>query len=345
MESDPIIHADAVAYLERGGRPFNNVCVVGASGLLGSYLLDFISDVNIMTGTQSRVLGFSRTTNNHLLGLRVRSGLSLKPIDSLEDELAKLDNIHVIHAASPASPEKMNDTRSLFESNYVLTERISTCLEKSGGRMTYFSSGEVYGDSPEVPTAESGYSGFDHLGARGFYPEIKRFSELLIKEWSARTGIPATALRIFHTFGPGLRADDTRIFAEAIFNAALGGNIRLRSDGSSRRSFLYTSDLAEAIQVVAQSNTFEAFNVCGSQELSILEFANKVAEQQPGCKVELYEGSSVQEKLESPIKRGLADTSKLRELGWKQGVGISDAISRTMRSVQARANYAQGSNK
>jgi nucleoside-diphosphate-sugar epimerase len=232
----------------------------------------------------------------------------------------------------------MNDKASLFETNFLLTELIFRSLEKAGGRLTYFSSGEVYGDNPIVPTSERDYSGFDHLGERGYYPEIKRFTELLIKSWSDQTHIPATILRIFHTFGPGLRQDDNRIFADAIRSAAAGRDIRLHSDGSARRSFLYTSDLAEAIGITLADESFDVFNVCGFPELSILEFASIVAEQVEGCRV--VRDDSVDSGIfpQSPIKRGLADVTKLKSLGWSQKVSVNEAVSRTISSLRFRAN-------
>jgi len=334
---DPVIHSDALAYLGAGGKPFGETAIVGASGLLGSYLADFISEVNLASGNNGRVFAFSRSATEHLRNLNLRENFRWFPISSLEEKAAEMSNVHFIHAASPASSAKMNDKASLFEANFLMTEMILRSIEKAGGRLTYFSSGEVYGDNPIVPTSEGDYGGFDHLGERGYYPEIKRFSELLIKSWSDQKQIPATVLRIFHTFGPGLRHDDNRIFADAIRSASAGKDIKLHSDGSARRSFLYTSDLAEAISTTRANEKFDVFNVCGSPELSVLEFATLVAEQVEGCRVvrDNYMGSDLFPR--SPIMRGLANVTKLEGLGWLQKVSVTEAIIRTISSLRFRA--------
>lgn len=338
MEFDPVIHSDTLAYLGNGGEPFGETAIIGASGLLGSYLADFISGVNLASGNNSRVFAFSRSQTEHLQSLSSREGFSLFPISSLEEKATEMSNVHFIHAASPASSAKMNDKASLFETNFLMTQLILRSLENAGGRLTYFSSGEVYGDNPTVPTSEGDFGGFDHLGERGYYPEIKRFSELLIKSWSDQTHVPATILRIFHTFGPGLKEDDNRIFADAIRSAAAGKDIRLHSDGSARRSFLYTSDLAEAISVTMANERFDVFNVCGFPELSVLDFALLVAEQVEGCRVVRDDSADTGLIPQSPIRRGLADVTKLKSLGWSQKVSVKEAVSRTISSLRFRAN-------
>lgn len=337
IEFDPVIRQDAQEYLESGGDPFPNCAVLGASGLLGSYLLDFISTVNNLSAYQSSVIGFSRSMTPHLRSINSRPGVAIHDFRVLEEEGRKIDNLHIIHAASPASIKQVSsNSQSLIESNLLLTERLFQTLEGTGGRVTYFSSGEVYGNSPNLPTAESDYGGFDHLGSRGFYPEVKKFTELMTKLWGERTGVPVTILRIFHTFGPGLRADDNRIFADAIFSLVNGRDILLRTNGRARRSFMYTSDLANAVRCSWGDKQLEVLNVCGEPELSMLDFANLVSQNRPGCSVRTSSDGADSESLESPIMRGLGDTSRLRSFDWRPRVKIESAIAKTIESVEWR---------
>jgi UDP-glucuronate decarboxylase len=337
MATDPIILEDAKEYLQSGGLAFPNIAVLGCSGLLGSYLLDFASAVNMLLGVDSSVYGFSRSTTPHLASLKSRPGIFLHNIEELSSQLMPLSEIHIIHAASPASIKKIRmSTESLLESNVTLTERIFRILEKVQGSLTYFSSGEVYGDAPSIPTTEESYSGFDHLTPRGYYPEIKRFTELLSKIWSDSTEIPVSVLRIFHTFGPGVDASDDRIFSEAIHSLVNGKDIVLRSNGLAKRSFLYTSDLAWAIRTSISSSGFKVLNVGGTSEISILEFAKLVSTNRPSCNVILAETSFDRVTSESPILRGLGDISRLGEIGWRPRVSLETGIAKTIRSLEWR---------
>ena len=334
---DPIIVEDASEYLNSGGLSFSNTAIIGASGLLGSYLLDFISAVNAISGVKTSVLGFSRSTTPQLEGLKLRPGVFTHSMDAIEAELSCLGDVHVIHAASPASVSKITPSgQSLLESNVHLTERLFRVLDKMEGRLTYLSTGEVYGNQPNTPTLETDYSGFDHLDLRGFYPEVKRFSELLCRSWSNHSRIPVTVLRVFHTFGPGLRSDDTRIFADTIFSFVRGDNISLRSDGAARRSFMYSSDLASAVRLSSDSLGFEVFNVCGEPELSMVEFANLVAQNRGGCRVLTETGPHHSPMLESTIPRGQANTDRLRSLGWTPRTPVEEAVRKTISSVRWR---------
>jgi nucleoside-diphosphate-sugar epimerase len=336
-KSDPVILRDAEKYLKEGGSAFNNYVIIGAKGLLGSYLLDFMSQVNSILGVRTNTVGVVRSNSLYLKNLEKRSGVKIEGLDTLESKLLDLDDIHIIHAASPASVAKiMSDMSEILNSNIDLTERIFRILEKTGGRITYFSSGEVYGNSPNYPIIENNYSGFDHLSIRGFYPEVKRFTETKLRIWHELTKIPVTILRIFHTFGPGISADDERIFASTIFDLINKRSIFLNSQGRTRRSFLYSSDLAAGIKVSESNNQFDYFNIAGETEISILEFAQLVQKIDLKRKIEFI-GESIELPIHSsPISRGLADTSKLRNLGWNPNVSTFHAIEKTVESTRWR---------
>ena len=333
---DPIIQEDVENFLKLGGSQFGNCAILGSNGMLGSYLLDFISAVNLIQGSNAVTYGFSRTKNSYISKLALRPGVVLTEISNMRDIL-NTENVHVIHAASPASVNKVvGGVNSLIESNIQLTTMVQSYLEKIGGHFTFFSSGEVYGISPPYPTRENDYSVFDHLELRGYYPEVKKYAELQSKIWFENTDIPVSILRIFHTFGPGVHRDDTRIFASAIYDIAENRDIKLNSDGSAMRSFLYTSDLASAIQISSYQTGFQVYNVCGSEEISILKFANLVARNSTTCKVVPNSIPEVEQNKRSPIMRGIANTSRLSNLGWKPRVDIETAIDKTIRSLEWR---------
>ena len=258
-------------------------------------------------------------------------------LDQLEFELSFLQNIHIIHAASPASFSSISkDVASIIESNVLLTERLTSILERNGGKITFFSSGEVYGTSPKLPTKESDYAGFDHLLPFGIYPEVKKFAELKLRIWHEKTGIPVSILRIFHTFGPGIVESDTRVFSSVIYDLVNNRDIALNSSGEAQRSFLYTSDLAKAINILEPQAGFEVFNVAGDQEISILEFARLVSSHNTMSKVTFPSQSTEVSSIQNPIMRGLADTTKLKNLGWKPTTSMEQAITNTIESLMWR---------
>jgi UDP-glucuronate decarboxylase len=334
--NDPAILIDVQRYLESGGLPFGNCAILGANGMLSSYILDFISAVNASHGEKSLVFGFARSSSNFTKNLQIRSNVKLYPMSEMES-LLHLQNVNVFHAASPSSLSDLKkDKQALIESNIELTQTAHSILEKIGGRFTFFSSGEVYGHSPKIPTDESDYSSYDHLSVDGYYAETKRFSEMLSQIWSDKTRLPSTVLRIFHTFGPGIRRGDNRIFASAIFGMRDFNKINLNSNGLATRSFLYSADLVSAISTTSHLQGFQVFNVGGDEEITILKFANIIANYGENCEIVSSNPVLESELSNKKIKRGLADTSKLKSLGWNQKVAINEAIELTIQSSEWR---------
>ena len=104
---------------------------------------------------------------------------------------------------------------------------------------------------------------------------------------------------------------------------------------------MYSADLFSAVLTSSQLNGFQALNVAGESEISILDFASIAAGLSGGrCSVVVDEPKSDNHQAkasESPIMRGLADTTRLKALGWKQSVPINVAISRTTSSCRWRS--------
>jgi UDP-glucuronate decarboxylase len=335
-ETDPAIQVDAENYLASGGLPFGNCAILGANGMLSSYLLNFISAVNSSYGESSQIFGFARSGSNFTKKLETRSNIKMLHLSELES-IRELQDVHIIHAASPSSLSDLNQNKqALIESNINLTTNIHSHLEKTGGRLTFFSSGEVYGHNPKIPTKETDYSPFDHLSVEGYYAETKKFTEMLNQIWSDRTNLPVSILRIFHTFGPGIRRNDTRIFSSAIFGLLDSNKISLTSNGLTTRTFLYSGDLASAISITSKVGGFQVFNVGGNEEIKIIDFAKLISGFGQNCEVVCSDLTSDTILSNNKIKRGHADTHKLRTLGWKPNMKISDAISSTIRSAKWR---------
>jgi len=103
----------------------------------------------------------------------------------------------------------------------------------------YFSSGEVYGIVRDgtVPTAENEGGYLDPTDVRSCYGESKRMGETMCVSWAQQYGVPARIARPFHTYGPGMRLDDGRVFADFVRDILNGGPIVLHSEGMLGEAF------------------------------------------------------------------------------------------------------------
>jgi nucleoside-diphosphate-sugar epimerase len=99
---------------------------------------------------------------------------------------------------------------------------------------------------------------------------------------------------------------------------------------------MYTGDLASAISFTSKVGGFQVFNVAGNEEIKIIDFAKLISGFGQNCEVVCSDSTSDTILSNNKIKRGHADTRKLRTLGWKPNMKISDAISSTIRSAKWR---------
>jgi len=314
---------------------FEKVVILGCTGMLGNYFSNVMSHYYSKRNSlrAPSVLGVSRPSSKKCESIQENFPGVFKQIDysELPEMLRKAGNALVIHCASPSSIQEINiDPVGAVFTNLEITSTVARHLTDSGGHIAFLSSGEVYGDTAPTPTREADYSVFNHLSSRGAYPELKKSAEVILDSYSrAYPEISATSLRVFHTFGPGLRIDDPRIFGVVCKAIIEKTEINLNSDGATLRTFMYSRDLLSAILTTIGIPNFEVYNVAGNDCMSILDFCNLSLEFGVP-KVNLNVSSD-------PVPRnsqvGLADTSKLRALGWHPGVSTLEAIERTFLSL------------
>lgn len=320
---------------------YQNIMVTGATGMLGAYAVEFFCELSRQHGLNKQIVAMVRKSSPYLVALESHYADCLRVCyyEDITTVLLSSQNWLVVHAASPASPDQFeNDPFGLVATNIMMTLQVAEALRVAGGHLVYFSSGEVYGPNPKIPTSESDSSGFDHLGPRGSYPESKRSGELILQAFSSEYGFGATCLRIYHTFGPGIAINQSRIFSTVINSLVNQTPIVLRTAGEARRSFLYSLDLLNAVLICAESTGFKVANIAGDTEISIRQFAD-IASQLSGGASPVKVTATVVDKgtpTESPILRGSANTEVLRSLGWTPLVEIRDGLGRTVESVKWR---------
>lgn len=337
---DPTITSDANEYLASGDPHFlgDRLAITGASGMLGSYLLEFSLNVAWLTGNQIKVLAFSRSENSQINRLlqEFPSQLTVAGYGNIRQTLRDFNPMTVVHAASPASPENYSNVMGLIETNILMTSQILAALANTDSSLIFLSSGEVYGFDPPIPVREDCYSGFDHLSPRGAYPAAKQAAELLLSADPHARG-RKTALRVHHTFGPGVNLTQSRIFSSVITSILEGRDVRLRTDGSTRRSFLYALDFARALPLVAKVDGFSVFNIAGASALTMLDFAREaICLADPHLRIIVDESDSMPEALLAPVRTSMASTEKIGRLGWAQTVSLERGLERTLQSARWR---------
>ncbi len=222
----------------------------------------------------------------------------------------------VIHAASPASPKDYcADPVGTIKANTIATENL---LKSAKEGFLFLSSGE---SSLHLDT----------LDIRSCYGESKRMGEVICKAWWTQYHALTKIARISHTYGPGMRLDDGRVFADFTRDILNGGPIVMHSDGSARRPFLYLADAVEGIfTILLKGEPGEAYNLANPyQDASIAELANRLS-LLFHVPVERQDRGFVPSSIQGPMP----EISGLESLGWAPSTTIEEGFKRTVTSYR-----------
>jgi dTDP-glucose 4,6-dehydratase len=297
--------------------------ITGGAGFLGSHLCDYLIGHgwevicldNLVTGAASNV--------SHLLS-HPQFKFIAQDVTRYIEVAGPVD--YVLHFASPASPVdylklpiqtlKVGSLGTHNTLGLALSKQAKYCLA---------STSECYGDPEISPQPETYWGHVNPIGPRGVYDEAKRFAEAVTMAYHRAHGVDTHIVRIFNTYGPRMRLNDGRALPNFFYQALTGQPITVYGDGRQTRSFCYVSDLIEGIFRLMKSDEHEPVNIGNPQEITILEFAERVRAL-AGAEAPIVFRPLPQDDP----KRRCPDISKARRiLQWEPKVGLEEGLRLT----------------
>lgn len=257
------------------------VLVTGAAGFLGSHLVDRL------LAAGDRVVGIDNLatgSRNNLAHLSGESEFAFVEADvSLPWAWAKdIDKPDLImHFASPASPvDYGREPLATMAVNAIGAMHGVELARRTGARLLFASTSEVYGDPLEHPQPESYWGNVNPVGVRACYDEGKRYAEAYITSAIRKDGIDARIVRIFNTYGPRMQPGDGRVIPNFCLAALRGEPLTVYGNGSQTRSFCFVSDLTEGVLRLAKGEALKGkvVNIGNPDEFTISELAQIVSE-------------------------------------------------------------------
>lgn len=319
------------------------VLITGAAGLLPAYMVETILYLNHRKGYNTKVLALVRNLDN-----------ARKRFDHHQDNpflhLVQHDiclpyktdePIHyIIHAASQAQPKQFGiDPVGTILPNVVGTNHLlSLAFEKNVDSFLFFSTFGVYGYIPpeQYPLSENNFGSMDPMVVNHCYLESKRMGENLCASWLYQYGVPVKVVRPLIVYGPGLKSDDGRSFADFITKIVRGQDIELYSSGLAKRSYCYIADATAGFYtVLLKGQEGEAYNVGDTNEISVFDLAHYLTDTvfaDRGLKVVRKEDPNPA-SLRVQFDRSAADVSKLKALGWDVHFSLEDGFRRSVESI------------
>ena len=327
--------------LKDNGVDGKSFLITGASGLIGSYLVDALVYHARFNGAKNRIYALGRSEAK----LKERFAYADGEVNLVSADIcAELDDSvnydYIIHAASNADP----GTYARYPVETIQTNILGThnCLKYAhshpGTRMLLTSTMEVYGAMDKNGAIQEDEAGVvDFNTVRAGYPESKRVSELLVRSYAEEYGTDALIARLGYIYGPTMTKADNKAVAQFIRSMIEKKDIVLKSEGLQNRSYCYVADTVNAILfVLFKGEKAQAYNV--ANELSTTTIANlaKTAASIAGAKVIFDLPTELEKKGFSPTRDAVLSENKLKALGWQGQYTLAEGLSRTAQILNSK---------
>lgn len=258
------------------------VLITGGAGFIGSHL----SDAYLKRGDEVFCLDdLSTGSFENIAHLKPHPRFRYT-IDSVHNvpvcaELVDQCDV-VVHLAAAVGVKLIVESPvRTIETNVRGTEVILNLANKKKKKVLVASTSEVYGLSTEVPFREDGnlVMGATTKG-RWSYACSKAIDEFLALAYWREKKLPTVVVRLFNTVGPRQTGQYGMVIPTFVRQALAGRPITVYGDGKQTRCFGYVGEVVVALMQLmdAEEAVGQVFNIGSSEEVSILEVAERVKE-------------------------------------------------------------------
>ena len=307
--------------------PGQMTLVTGGAGFIGSHLCtrllergDWVVCIdNLSSGFRGNIgvlAGNSRFT------FREGDVTDSATFDGLE-AVSRIYNL-----ACSASPRFYQaDPVATMKTSVLGAINVLELARRTGARVLQTSTSEIYGD-PLVHPQTEGYRGnVNPIGIRACYDEGKRAAETLFFDYHRTYGIDIAVVRIFNTYGPGMRPDDGRVISNFILQALAGEDITVYGDGSQTRSFCFVDDMVDALLAMMDCRGFAGpVNLGNPGEFTVAELARMVIAM-TGSPSRLAFCSL---PPDDPTRRKPDISLAVEKLGWRPKTSLEEGLRQTI---------------
>ncbi len=220
---------------------------------------------------------------------------------------------------------------STIETNVLGTRNVLAAATRSGARVLFASSSEVYGKSERLPSAEDDPL---LLGAtrepRWSYACSKALGEWMAFAHVREHGLPVLVLRFFNVVGPRQRGSFGMVLPRFVRAAQSGAPLTVHGDGRQTRCFLHVADALDALLGLWDEPRAwgRVFNVGSEHEVSIQELAERVLEAAAShAPIAHMPYREVYGPEVSDLPRRVPDITRLRQLtGFSPRRGLEEIV-------------------
>jgi len=326
-----------------------SVMISGATGMIGSTLIDVLMKKNRERGLCCSVIALGRNKDKAAgrfseytdAGLFCFVQCDIDDKDSLKAALGDIQRVdYVFHAASNTHPVAYaNDPIGTVVTNII---GLNNLLEFASGhecrRFLFASSNEIYGQNRgDAELFDESYCGYiDCNTMRAGYPESKRAGEALCQAYIAQKGLDVVIPRFTRSFGPTLLRTDTKALSQFLHKGAAGEDIILKSAGTQYFSYTYVCDAVSGLLTcLMKGECGEAYNISDvSCDVTLRDLAEMIADY-TGRKVVFEIPDAVERAGYSTATKARLDSTKLQKLGWRAQFDMKTALAHTIEILRS----------
>lgn len=289
------------------------VLVAGGAGFLGSNLCERLVERgdyvycmdNLSTGKSENIAGLQKDPDFHFL------------VGDTANKTPEIEVDQIYNLASPTAPGDYTRLRKeTLEANISGTKNLLKMAENQNAKMLHTSSIRV---GEETPIDSPHYA---YIGS-------KRISETICRLRHDIYGTKVKVARLFNTYGPKMRLDDSRVVPQFVMRALKGQPLMIVGDGTQKDSFCYVSDMMDALISYMDSD----INFCPVQfgypkPISIIDLAQLTINLLKSKSTIMFNGiNRSAEELAIKMNRPVPDISEARlKLGWEPKVPLEAGL-------------------
>ena len=293
----------------------SKIFVAGHRGLVGSSIVRVLNErgySNILTRTRNEL---------NLLNQK-------EVFDFFDSEKPE----YVFDAAAKVGGIYANDTYSgdfIYENIQIQTNLIHSAWKFGVKKFLFLGSVCIYPKFAEVPVREDSLLTGYLEPTNDAYAIAKISGIKMLQSYHKQYGMKSVSLMPSNLYGPGdnFHPDNGHVIPAMMtkFQNSGGKSVMFWGDGTPKREFLYSEDLADAcLFAMDHFENAELVNVGSGENVSIKELSNSVAS------VVKYDGEI---KWDTSRPNGTPnrplDCSKMTKLGWKPKHTLSQGLQKT----------------
>lgn len=256
------------------------ILITGGAGFIGSHL----SEAYLQRGDEVFIIDDLSTgsiENVQHLKTDPRFHYTIDTVQNVPVLAELIDRCDVVvHLAAAVGVRLIVESPvRTIETNVHGTEVVLAAANKKKKKVLLASTSEVYGLSNAFPFREDGVlvMGATSKG-RWSYACSKALDEFLALAYHRERQLPTVVVRLFNTVGPRQTGQYGMVVPNFVKQALSGRPITVYGDGKQSRCFGYVGDIVGALMALVDhpGAVGEVFNIGSTEEVSILELAQRV---------------------------------------------------------------------